>query len=117
MAPRGNLTDRRLHDVNPAQRSERARWLLRHSTAIAVAFALAVSFAGTFQHDLWSPDEPREAEIGREMLLDHYSARPTLSGEPFLEKPPLFVWTMAAAYQLFGVSDGVARVPAALFSA
>jgi 4-amino-4-deoxy-L-arabinose transferase-like glycosyltransferase len=78
--------------------------------------ALAVSFAGIFQHELWTPDEPREAEIGREMFEAGGSALPTLAGEPFLEKPPLFVWTMAASYAAFGVSAGAARIPAALFS-
>ena len=78
--------------------------------------ALAVSFAGIFQHELWTPDEPREAEIGREMFEAGGSALPTLAGEPFLEKPPLFVWTMAALYAAFGVSAGAARIPAALFS-
>ena len=83
----------------------------------AALFALALSFAGIFQHELWTPDEPREAEIGREMQAAGGSALPTLGGEPFLEKPPLFVWTMAASYSLFGVSAASARVPAALFSA
>jgi 4-amino-4-deoxy-L-arabinose transferase-like glycosyltransferase len=78
--------------------------------------AVVLSFAGIWQHQLWTPDEPREAEIGREMFEAHGSAMPTLGGEPFLEKPPLFVWTMAASFQLFGVSAAAARVPAALFS-
>ena len=83
---------------------------------LSLLLALAVSFAGIFQHELWTPDEPREAEIGREMFEAGGSALPTLGGEPFLEKPPLFVWTMAASYAAFGVSAGAARLPAALFS-
>jgi 4-amino-4-deoxy-L-arabinose transferase-like glycosyltransferase len=85
--------------------------------ALPFLLALAVSFAGIFQHELWTPDEPREAEIGREMYAAGGSAMPTLGGEPFLEKPPLFVWTMAASFAAFGVSAGAARIPAALFSA
>jgi 4-amino-4-deoxy-L-arabinose transferase-like glycosyltransferase len=84
---------------------------------LATLLALALSFAGIFQHELWTPDEPREAEIGREMYAAGGSAMPTLGGEPFLEKPPLFVWTMAASFSTFGVSAAAARVPAALFSA
>jgi len=83
----------------------------------ASLLALVLSFAGIWQHELWTPDEPREAEIGREMFEAHGSAMPTLGGEPFLEKPPLFVWTMVASFSLFGVSPGAARLPAALFSA
>jgi len=91
------------------------RHLLRRSATIAVAIAVVVCAAGAFQRGLWSPDEPREAEIGREMLLSRWSAVPTLGGEPFLEKPPLFAWTMAAGYAVFGVSAAAARVPAFLF--
>jgi 4-amino-4-deoxy-L-arabinose transferase-like glycosyltransferase len=92
------------------------RRLHRRAGTWALLFAVAVSFAGIAQHALWSPDEPREAEIGREMLEHHFSALPTLSGEPFLEKPPLFPWAEAASYALFGVSEGAARLPAALAS-
>ena len=44
--------------------------------------------------DLWTPDEPREAEISREMWLAP-SVVPTLNGRPFIEKPPLYYWTSA----------------------
>jgi 4-amino-4-deoxy-L-arabinose transferase-like glycosyltransferase len=88
---------------------------LRRAALVALAIGVVLCFAGVFQQGLWAPDEPREAEIGREMLLSRWSAVPTLNGAPFLEKPPLFVWIMAAAYRLFGVSPGVARLPAALF--
>ena len=50
------------------------------------------------------------------MLLAGLSPLPTLGGEPFVEKPPLFPWLMAASYAAFGVSPGAARLPAALFS-
>lgn len=92
------------------------RALLRHPYRTAAALALVVGIAGIFQHSLWTPDEPREAEIGREMLLSGWSSLPTLGGEPFLEKPPLHPWMLAAVYRLFGVSEGVARLPALLAS-
>lgn len=92
------------------------RFLLRHSWLLVGLMASVMCFAGIFQHGLWTPDEPREAEIGREMLLSHWSAMPTLGGEAFLEKPPLFPWVMAVGYRIFGISPGIARLPAALFS-
>jgi 4-amino-4-deoxy-L-arabinose transferase-like glycosyltransferase len=88
------------------------RSLLRHPYRTAFGIALALGLAGIFQHSLWTPDEPREAEIGREMLLSGWSSMPTLGGAPFLEKPPLHPWIMALFYRLFGVSEGVARLPA-----
>ena len=50
---------------------------------------------------LWTPDEPREAEIGREMLLSPGFA-PHLNAKPFFEKPPLYYWSLAAAYGATG---------------
>jgi 4-amino-4-deoxy-L-arabinose transferase-like glycosyltransferase len=41
---------------------------------------------------------------------------PRLNGEPFLEKPPLYWWTLAASLSLLGISDAAARAPSALFS-
>lgn len=98
--------------------TDRAAALLRAAARRPFLVALAVSalfaFAGIFQHDLWAPDEPRDSQMGKEMLERGFSALPTLGGEPFLEKPPLFFWMVGAAFRLFGVSDGVARLPAAL---
>jgi 4-amino-4-deoxy-L-arabinose transferase-like glycosyltransferase len=50
---------------------------------------------------LWTPDEPREAEIGREMYLTP-SVVPHLDGDNFFEKPPLYYWALAAAYAVAG---------------
>lgn len=56
---------------------------------------------------LWTADEPREAEIAREMaevfrgwvsgkpVLGRSAAIPFLAGEPFVEKPPLYYWLSA----------------------
>ena len=90
----------------------RAAW--RRPLLTVVVISAVFALAGIFQHDLWTPDEPRDAQMGKEMLERGFSALPTLGGEPFLEKPPLFFWLVGAALKLFGVSDGVARLPAAL---
>lgn len=50
---------------------------------------------------LWTPDEPREAEISREMSLSP-GVIPTLNGQAFIEKPPLYYWVVAAVYRLSG---------------
>ena len=54
--------------------------------------------------DLWTPDEPREAEISREMWLSP-SVVPTLNGHPFIEKPPLYYWTVAGVFATFDKSS------------
>ncbi len=69
----------------------------------AIAFWLAVvglCFLG-MSRGLWTPDEPREAEMGREMYLAP-TFIPQLNGHPFYEKPPLYYWVLAGAYELAG---------------
>ncbi len=70
---------------------------------------------GISNHGLWTPDEPRVAEIGREMAETGNWAVPTLNKRPFLESPPLYYGVLAMFYRIFGVSDTVARIPSALF--
>ncbi|HXX95355.1 MAG TPA: glycosyltransferase family 39 protein, partial [Planctomycetota bacterium] len=83
-----------------------------------VLVLLSILGIGLFDHDLWAPDEPRAAELGREFLETGASwAVPTLNARPFMEKPPLVYWTIAACLRLLGVQDGAARLPAALFGA
>ncbi len=71
---------------------------------------------GLSNHGLWSADEPRVAEIGREMAETGNWAVPMLNGKPFLEEPPLYYGTLALTFKAFGVSDKVARIPSALFA-
>ena len=83
----------------------------------ACLLAILISFAGIGSHSLWSPDEPTGAAVGRAMLDSGDLIVPRLNGEPFLEKPPLYWWVQVAALRAFGITDAVARVPSALFSA
>jgi 4-amino-4-deoxy-L-arabinose transferase-like glycosyltransferase len=85
----------------------------RNQTWLALAGLLALSFLG-LARDLWTPDEPREAEIAREMWLAP-TIVPRLNGERFIEKPPLYYWTVAGAYALLGgPSPAAARAVSAL---
>jgi 4-amino-4-deoxy-L-arabinose transferase-like glycosyltransferase len=83
------------------------------SVALLVA-ATVLLFAALGRADLFNPDEPREAEMAREMWRSGDRLVPRLNGEPFLEKPPLFYWLVVSAYRLWGApSESAARtVPA-----
>ena len=59
-------------------------------------------------------DEPRYAQVAREMLERHNWVTPFLYGHPWLEKPVLYYWQAMLCYKVFGVSDWVARLPSAL---
>src|SRR6185312_11137137 len=51
---------------------------------------------------LWTPDEPREADIAWRMSQQTDRLLPQLAGKPFLEKPPLSYWLSAAGISAFG---------------
>ncbi len=72
---------------------------------------------GLANHGLWTPDEPRVAEIGREMALNGNWAVPMLDRKPFLEEPPLYYASIAAVFKALGISsDKVVRIPSAVFA-
>src|ERR1700737_1596324 len=73
-------------------------------------------FVGLGSLGLTGADEPRYAQVAREMLQRHDLVTPTLLGKPWLEKPPLLYWQVMQAYSLFGIDDWVARFPAAVFA-
>lgn len=89
------------------------------TTAIALTlFALVFLSLNIGGYDLWAPDEPRYAQVAREMLDSGNWFTPYVNGEPYMEKPPVFFWSIAAASWPWGdVSALTARVPSALAAA
>ncbi len=63
---------------------------------------------------LLGPDEPRYAQVAREMFLRGDLVTPTLGGNLWFEKPALLYWMMIGSYKLFGVSEWSARLPSAV---
>jgi 4-amino-4-deoxy-L-arabinose transferase-like glycosyltransferase len=84
--------------------------------AIVFGVCLFCFFFGLGAFGLVGADEPRYAQIGREMLARHDWVLPTINGQPWLEKPVLLYWGEIISYRLFGVQDWAARVPSALFA-
>jgi 4-amino-4-deoxy-L-arabinose transferase-like glycosyltransferase len=83
-------------------------WLL------LAGFCIFLFFYGLGQFGLVGADEPRYAQVAREMLERHDWITPTLGGRPWLEKPVLYYWQAMVAYSLFGVRDWAARLPSAV---
>jgi 4-amino-4-deoxy-L-arabinose transferase-like glycosyltransferase len=63
---------------------------------------------------LFEPDEGRNAEIAREILLLKDWVTPHYDFIPRLDKPILYFDLVALAYKLFGFSEWSARLPSAL---
>ena len=64
---------------------------------------------------LLGPDEPRYAQVAREMFERGDWVTPTLGGFPWFEKPALLYWLEIISYKLFGVSEFSARFGSAVF--
>ncbi|MGI9036375.1 MAG: ArnT family glycosyltransferase [Pyrinomonadaceae bacterium] len=75
---------------------------------------IAVYFFG-LSIPLLGPDEPRYAEVGREMFLRGDWITPTLGGFDWFEKPALLYWLEILSYKIFGVSEFAARFGFAVF--
>jgi len=85
-----------------------ADWLL------LAGFCGFLFFWGLGYFGLIGADEPRYAQVAREMLERRDWITPFLDGKPWLEKPVLYYWEAMLVYSIAGVSDWAARVPSAL---
>jgi 4-amino-4-deoxy-L-arabinose transferase-like glycosyltransferase len=86
----------------------------RTDLLLLAIFCAFLFFYGLAQFGLIGADEPRYAQVAREMFERHDWITPTLGGQAWLEKPPLYYWQAMLAYAIFGVSDWSARLPAAV---
>jgi len=80
---------------------------------LLAAFCGFLFFYGLGAFGLLGADEPRYAQVAREMLERSDWVTPTLQGKPWLEKPVLYYWEAMLSFRVFGVSDWAARLPAA----
>jgi 4-amino-4-deoxy-L-arabinose transferase-like glycosyltransferase len=92
-------------------RGSRTDWLLLS------AFCGFLFFYGLGAFGLVGADEPRYAQVAREMLERADWITPTLLGKAWLEKPVLYYWEAMVSFRAFGVNDWAARLPAAFDAA
>ena len=76
--------------------------------------ALLIFAAGLGLRDPWPADEPRFALIARDMVLTGEWLIPRVGGEAYPDKPPLFMWLVAAAYGLTGSLRVASLLPSLL---
>src|SRR5205085_11920575 len=89
----------------------------RTDTLLLIAFCGFLFFYGLGAFGLLGADEPRYAQVAREMLERHDWITPTLQGKPWLEKPALYYWQAMLSFSIFGVTDRAARIPVAVDAA
>ena len=79
-------------------------------------FAIIIAFYlyGLGKLPLLGPDEPRYAQVAREMFLTGDLITPTLGHHTWFEKPALLYWMIAGSFKVFGVNEWAARFGPAL---
>ncbi|MDT7780043.1 MAG: hypothetical protein QOC99_2555 [Acidobacteriota bacterium] len=91
------------------------RFLLAKRAWVVLFVAVcAVYFYGLGAVPLLGPDEPRYAEVAREMYARGDWVTPTLAGHTWFEKPALLYWLEIVAFNVFGVTEFAARLGSAL---
>src|SRR6266481_5816947 len=89
----------------------------RADVLLLAAFCGFLFFYGLGAFGLLGADEPRYAQVAREMLDRSDFITPTIHGKPWLEKPVLYYWQAMASFRVAGVTDQAARVPGAFDAA
>ncbi|HTU89561.1 MAG TPA: glycosyltransferase [Gemmataceae bacterium] len=93
------------------ERQRRGEETHRSCSGLVILLLLAATlFFLRLRAPLLEPQEPRYAEIPRQMLNDGRLLVPVLHGEPYLDKPPLLYWLVMGSYAAFGVHDWAARL-------
>ena len=94
----------------PSRQDPSDRWF----PFVLFAFVLLLLFYRLGDAALFEPDEGRNAEKAREILLLNDWITPHENFHAVLDKPMFFYWLIALSYKLFGVSEWAARLPSAL---
>lgn len=105
----------RTESISPQTHTSR---LAKPSVVLASLIFLTIVVTGYRINSplLVNPDEPRYAEVAREMTESNDWITPRFNYTEFLEKPVLFYWLVAYSYKLFGISEFSARLPSVLAS-
>lgn len=86
----------------------RTFWVVASIIVVAIYFfGLTIPLVG--------PDEPRYAQVAREMFERGDWVTPTLGGYNWFEKPALLYWLEIVSYHIFGITEFAARFGSAVF--
>ena len=90
----------------------------KHSNYTFWLFLLAsvLIFIGLGLRDPWPADEPRFAQVAKEMVETGQWFFPARAGEYYPDKPPVFMWSIAFFFALFGSIKVAFLLPSASVS-
>ena len=84
---------------------------------ILLVFCSLLFILGVGRWDLWNPDEPRYAQVAKEMVERGDWILMHVNGNTYVDKPPLFFWLIALSSFLWqGFTSFSARFPSAFLS-
>lgn len=83
---------------------------------LLMVVAACMFFAGLGRLPLMEPDEGRNAEVAREMLVTGDWITPHYNTLTYLDKPAVYFWLVAGSFKLAGISEWTARFPSALMA-
>jgi eukaryotic-like serine/threonine-protein kinase len=97
-------------------------WFSAHTDAICVLVLLAFStifFINLSNSPLWASDEQTYAQWGFHMFKsgDYITPWAFGTGAIWIGKPPLFMWLISLAYQVFGATNFSTRIWSPIFGA
>ncbi len=87
-----------------------------HALWWILGLAALLFLTGIGLRDPWPADEPRFAQVAREMVQSGQWLFPTRGGEYYSDKPPVFMWTIAGLYWLTDNMRVAFLLPSALCS-
>src|SRR5256714_10127471 len=102
------------HEANSLDEPQATAKQSLYAPLAVLAIALVTFFFGLGRIALLGSDEPRYAEIAREMFVSGDWISPRLCGCLWFEKPALIYWMSGLGYRLFGVNELAARLPVAV---
>ena len=86
-------------------------WLI----LVLIVLSYPLFFHKLGARDIWSPDEDEYVQVNREMVLEGHWIYPTINGQPYNIKPPLFNWLGSSIAKLNGnVTEFTSRLPSAV---
>src|SRR5437867_3391045 len=89
--------------------------MVRRDLAVLVLCGFLLLLPAIFLVDRFNPDEPREAEISREMWESGDLVVPHFDGCPFLDKPALFYCTVRLTSRIQALpAEAAGRLPSVL---